>query len=157
MKLDKKTFNICAYGFLTLLFILIVLNCMNVKNRMLFDINFRNKVNKNSNKEGFGGLTKKKAQPENTIDDIITRKLESLNQELGNKDGINDTKKILKDTKKICDLECAKCMMNMLNDSKGLKTIDLDSLANDEDSEECIKCKKYTALSQSLQNMIDSI
>ena len=54
-------------------------------------------------------------------------------------------------------MESAKCMMNMLNENKGLKSINLDSVADDDSSDNCIKCKKYTELSKSIQNMIDSL
>ena len=45
----------------------------------------------------------------------------------------------------------------MLQENKGLRSINLDNLANDDSSENCMKCKKYTELSKSLQSMIDSL
>ena len=92
---------------------------------------------------------------------IIENKLKSAQQEIGNRDGLKETKQILKKCKKVCDIECAKCMMNMIDENKSLKTLNLDnlaeSLADDESNEECIKCNKYTALSKTIQNIIDNI
>jgi len=117
--------------------------------------NFKN-INRGTDiREGFGNS--KKNNNDNDIANIIDNKLKSLTQELGDRDGIRDAKETLKKTKKICDMECAKCMMNMLQENKGLKTINIDNLVDDDSSEDCIKCKNYTALSQSLQNAIDSL
>ena len=49
------------------------------------------------------------------------------------------------------------CMMKMIDNSKSLKTIDVDNLLFNEDDENCIKCKKYTELSNTIQNMIDNL
>ena len=59
--------------------------------------------------------------------------------------------------KEISDLECAKCMMMMMEEHKGVKALDLDKLSEDDSSEMCIKCKNYTALSTSIKNMIDNL
>ena len=110
--------------------------------------------------ENFEGIFDKKTSVESSEDSIfalINRKLESLEKELGGNDGKKDIKNILKKTKKVCDLECSKCMMNMINKNKNIKTIDLDSLVEDDSSSDCIKCKNYTELSNSIKNMIDSL
>ena len=108
----------------------------------------------NSIKEGFGSNTNKK---DDDIMAIINRKLQGLTQELGGSSGTKEVKSILTNTKKICDLECAKCMMSMLESTKGIKAIDLDKLVDDDSSDNCIKCKKYTELSTSIKSMIDSL
>ena len=53
--------------------------------------------------------------------------------------------------------EVDQVMMQMMDENKGSKTIDLDNLADDESSEYCVKCKKYTALSDSIKSMIDNL
>ena len=58
---------------------------------------------------------------------------------------------------KICDLECAKCMVTMIDEHKSLKTIDLENILEDETNENCIKCKKYTELSSSIKSIIDNL
>jgi hypothetical protein len=87
---------------------------------------------------------------------VIENKLKGLLQELGGNEGKSETKKILVNTKKICDLECAKCMMTMISDKKSVKTIDLENILDDETNENCIKCKKYTELSNSIKSIIDN-
>jgi len=154
MKFNKQLFNIIAYTTIIVLFLFLIFNSLNRQFKFLNNkITFREKILKNSNTiEGF--TVQKKPDD---LYSLIERKLKSLTEELGNREGLKESKEILKNTKKICDLECAKCMMNMIQEEKGLKTIDLDNLANDDSSENCIKCKKYTALSQSIKNMIDSL
>jgi len=154
MKFNKQLFNIIAYTIIIVLFLFLIFNSLNRQFNFLNNkITFREKILKNSNTiEGF--TVQKKPDD---LYSLIERKLKSLTEELGNREGLKESKEILKNTKKICDLECAKCMMNMIQEEKGLKSIDLDNLANDDSSENCIKCKKYTALSQSIKNMIDSL
>ena len=88
---------------------------------------------------------------------IIENKLKGLVQELGGSEGKSETKKILVNTKKICDLECAKCMMTMMSEKKSMKTIDLENILADETNENCMKCKKYTELSSSIKSIIDNL
>jgi hypothetical protein len=78
-------------------------------------------------------------------------------QELGGEEGNAETKKLLTSTKKICDLECAKCMMTMISEKQSLKTIDLENIMEDETNENCILCKKYTQLSQTIDSIISNL
>jgi FtsZ-interacting cell division protein ZipA len=163
MKLDKK--NIIRIGVISivLLIIFIMFTSVNRKYklftnptsgyRMELKSEEDNKILKQI--EGFESFSKTK--DDNELTTIIENKLKSLTQELGNKKGLSESKETLKKTKKICDIESTKCMMNMLQENKGLRSINLDNLANDDSSENCIKCKKYTELSKSLQSMIDSL
>jgi hypothetical protein len=48
-------------------------------------------------------------------------------------------------------------MMTMINEKKSLKTIDLENLMEDETNENCILCKKYTHLSQSIESIINNL
>jgi hypothetical protein len=88
---------------------------------------------------------------------MIDNKLKGLSLELGGVEGKAEAKKILTNTKKICDLECAKCMMTMLNDKKSINSINIEGVLDDETDENCIKCKKYTALSTSITNIINNL
>ncbi len=169
--MKKKDINkkIYTYGgiFIILVIIFIIYSSINNKNNAIINknvekviqekyTNIKNNNNNNNNSEGYKNFGNKKTS-ENDITNIIENKLKALTQELGNADGLKESKQTLKKTKKICDMESAKCMMNMLNENKGLKSINLDNVADDESSENCIKCKKYTELSKSIQNMIDSL
>lgn len=167
--MKKKDINkkIYTYGgiFIILVIIFIIYSSINNKNNATINKNVEKviqekytniKNNNNNNSEGYKNFGNKKTS-ENDITNIIENKLKALTQELGNADGLKECKQTLKKTKKICDMESAKCMMNMLNENKGLKSINIDNVADDESSENCIKCKKYTELSKSIQNMIDSL
>ena len=170
--MKKKDINkkIYTYGgiFIILVIIFIIYFSINNKNNATINKNVEkviqekytniknNNNNNNNNSEGYKNFGNKKTS-ENDITNIIENKLKALTQELGNADGLKESKQTLKKTKKICDMESAKCMMNMLNENKGLKSINIDNVADDESSENCIKCKKYTELSKSIQNMIDSL
>ena len=156
--------NVYTYGglFIVLVIIFIIYCSINNKNNAIINNNVKKVIQekytniKDSNTEGYKNFSSKKSS-ENDITNIIENKLKALTQELGNISGIKESKETLKKTKKICDMESAKCMMNMLNENKGLKSINFDNVANDDSSEDCIKCKKYTELSKSIQNMIDSL
>ena len=48
-------------------------------------------------------------------------------------------------------------MMNMLDDNKGAKSIDLENLIESDNTENCVKCRKYTELSNTINSMIDNL
>jgi FtsZ-interacting cell division protein ZipA len=163
MKLDKK--NIISIGVISIVCLILFIMFISVNRKYKFFTNpttgYRMELkSEEDNKilkqiEGFESFSKTK--DDNELTTIIENKLKSLTQELGNKKGLSESKETLKKTKKICDIESTKCMMNMLQENKGLRSINLDNLANDDSSENCMKCKKYTELSKSLQSMIDSL
>ena len=163
MKLDKK--NIIRIGVISIICLILFIMFISVNRKYKFFTNpttgYRMELkSEEDNKilkqiEGFESFSKTK--DDNELGTIIENKLKSLTQELGNRKGLLESKETLKKTKKICDIECTKCMMNMLQENKGLRSINLDNLANDDSSENCMKCKKYTELSKSLQSMIDSL
>lgn len=163
MKLDKK--NIIRIGVISIVCLILFIMFISVNRKYKFFTNpttgYRMELkSEEDNKilkqiEGFESFSKTK--DDNELTTIIENKLKSLTQELGNKKGLSESKETLKKTKKICDIESTKCMMNMLQENKGLRSINLDNLANDDSSENCIRCKKYTELSKSLQSMIDSL
>lgn len=167
MKTNNYTF--ITYGLLTLLIIFIYSISFKYKFKTAQQLSFRSFTNVNSNKENFNNKEKSKGKEGFTNDEnanatknddvfkVIENKLKGLVQELGGNEGKSETKKILVNTKKICDLECAKCMMTMISDKKTVKTIDLENILADETNENCIKCKKYTELSTSIKSIIDNL
>ena len=167
MKTHNYTF--ITYGLLTLLIIFIYSISFKYKFKTAQYLSFRSITNVNSNKEnfnakkdsnvieGFSSTTNDNTMKNDDIFKIIENKLKGLVQELGGNEGKTETKKILVNTKKICDLECAKCMMTMMSEKKSMKTIDLENILADETDENCIKCKKYTELSSSIKSIIDNL
>ena len=166
----NTNYTFITYGLLTLLIIFIYSISFKYKFKTAQQLSFRSFTNVNSNKENFNnkknttikeGFTYENDSSSTTkngdVFKVIENKLKGLVQELGGNEGKTETKKILLNTKKICDLECAKCMMTMLSDNKSLKTINLENILDDETDENCIKCKKYTELSTSIKSIIDNL
>lgn len=177
---NNNFYSFITYGLLTLLIIFIFSLTFKYKFKTAQNLSFRSLTNKNSLKENYqnsvenhnniningqegftlreGLSIKNSSKVDNdNVFKIIDNKLKGLLEELGGDEGKNETKKILTNTKKICDLECAKCMMTMINDKKSLKTIDLENIMNDETDDNCIKCKKYTELSTSIQSIVNNL
>ena len=172
----NTNYTFITYGLLTLLIIFIYSISFKYKFKTAQQLSFRSFTNVNSNntniKENFNGKDKVNVKDKvnegftndssdttknNDVFKIIENKLKGLVEELGGNEGKSETKKILVNTKKICDLECAKCMMTMISDKKSVKTIDLENILEDETNENCIKCKKYTELSSSIKSIIDNL
>ena len=165
----NTNYTFITYGLLTLLIIFIYSISFKYKFKTAQQLSFRSFTNVNSNKEnfnnkkdsklkeGFTSDTKDATARNDDVFKIIENKLKGLVEELGGNEGKSETKKILVNTKKICDLECAKCMMTMISDKKSVKTIDLENILDDETDENCIKCKKYTELSTSIKSIIDNL
>ena len=165
---NNTNYSFITYALLSLLIIFIFTLSFKYKFKTAQNLSFRSLTNQNSNtstiKEGFSfnksesSVTKNSSKIEtDRLFRIIDNKLKGLVQEMGGSDGNVETKKLLTSTKKICDLECAKCMMTMINEQKSLKTIDLENIMEDETNDNCLKCKKYTELSKSIGNIIDSL
>jgi len=165
---NNNNFSFVSYALLSILIIFIFSLSFKYKFKNAQNLSFRSLTNQNSNsvniKEGFifnktdSDVTANASKIEtDNLFKIIDNKLKGLMQELGGVEGNAETKKILTSTKKICDLECAKCMMTMINEKKSLKTIDLENLMEDETNENCLRCKKYTELSKSLSSVIDNL
>ena len=171
----KITYSMCkfsTYLIFSLVSILIVfymftLNVNLIREKSINNENyFYEKININSNKidnnkdfiEGFIDINSSSKDTENDdIYNLIKRKLKSLQEEIGGTTGSKQIKELLINTKKISDLECAKCMINMVQDNKGVKSIDIENILSNEDNENCVKCKKYTELSSTIKNMIDGL
>jgi hypothetical protein len=165
---NNNNFSFVSYALLSILIIFIFSLSFKYKFKNAQNLSFRSLTNQNSNsvniKEGFifnktdSDVTANASKIEtDNLFKIIDNKLKGLMQELGGVEGNAETKKILTSTKKICDLECAKCMMTMINEKKSLKTIDLENLMEDETNENCLRCKKYTELSKSISSVIDNL
>ena len=166
----NTNYTFITYGLLTLLIIFIYSISFKYKFKTAQQLSFSGFTNSNSNKENFNNKKSTNVTEGFTDNDdsnstmknddlfkVIENKLKGLVQELGGNEGKIETKKILVSTKKICDLECAKCMMTMISDKKSVKTIDLENILEDETNENCIKCKKYTELSSSIKSIIDNL
>jgi hypothetical protein len=158
---NTNNYTFITYGLLTLLIIFIYSVSFKYKFKTAQQLSFRSLTNLNSNKENFNnkkeGFTNDAPATKNDdVFKVIENKLKGLVEELGGHEGKNETHKILVNTKKICDLECAKCMVTMISDKKSVKTIDLENILADESNENCIKCKKYTELSNSIKSIIDN-
>ena len=158
---NTNNYTFITYGLLTLLIIFIYSVSFKYKFKTAQQLSFRSLTNLNSNKENFNnkkeGFTNDAPATKNDdVFKVIENKLKGLVEELGGHEGKKETHKILVNTKKICDLECAKCMVTMISDKKSVKTIDLENILADESNENCIKCKKYTELSNSIKSIIDN-
>jgi hypothetical protein len=171
---NNNLYSFITYLLLSILIVVIFTLSFKYKFKSAQKLSFRSLTNKNSNasikenynnmkeglKEGFKeGLTESNYNKNETdsIFKMIDNKLRGLTLELGGNEGRSETKKILTSTKKICDMECAKCMMAMLNDKKSINSINIEGILDDETDENCIKCKKYTALSTSITSIINNL
>jgi hypothetical protein len=161
-------YSFMSYVLLSILIIFIFSLSFNYKFKTAQNFSFRSLTNQNSNatniKEGFSFNNSEAKVTDNaskvetqSLFKIIDNKLKGLMQELGGEEGNAETKKLLTSTKKICDLECAKCMMTMISEKQSLKTIDLENIMEDETNENCILCKKYTQLSQTIDSIISNL
>lgn len=167
---NNNLYSFITYLLLTILIVVIFSLSFKYKFKSAQKLSFRSLTNKNSNasikenynnmKEGFKEGLSESNYNKNETDSIfkmIDNKLRGLTLELGGNEGRNETKKILTSTKKICDMECAKCMMAMLNDKKSINTINFEGILDDETDENCIKCKKYSELSTSITSIINNL
>ena len=119
MKFTMEMYKNIAYVILAVLFIVIIFSCFNFQQRVVQNLSFREETNLNSNKEGFTNNRKLKENKYNKDDDLfkmIENKLRGLTEEIGGSEGKKEVKNILTNTKKIVNLECAKCMMNMIDE-----------------------------------------
>lgn len=159
MNFTMELYKNIAYTVLGILFIIIIFSCFNYQERVVKNLSFRDTTNLNSNKEGFTNskLKENKYNKDNDLLKTIENKLRGLTEELGGLDGKKEVKTLLTNTKKIINLECAKCMMDMLKEKKGNKTIDVEKLIDDNNNDNCSKCKRYTELSTTINSMIDNL
>tara|TARA_B100000780_G_scaffold240869_1_gene183169 strand:+ start:7225 stop:7704 length:480 start_codon:yes stop_codon:yes gene_type:complete len=159
MNLTMELYKNIAYTVLAILFIIIIFSCFNYQQRVVQNLSFRENTNLNSNKEGFTNskLKENKYKKDDDLLKMIENKLRGLTEEMGGTEGKKEVKTLLTNTKKIINLECAKCMMDMLDDNKGNRTIDVEKLIDDNNDDNCSKCKRYTELSTTINSMIDNL
>lgn len=170
MKTYTKKLETFAYIsiFVLLFIILICIAKYNYKN--VDQLNFRHVTNQNSNKEGM--CNKQKKHIREGMEDInkidLDKLLELVNEELvksekglGNNKEKTKKKQLLQRVKKSIDIESSKIMLEILNtklkDEKDESNkFSIEDILQDEDSEAFVKFKKYTQLSQSLQQTLNS-
>jgi hypothetical protein len=169
MQFSNTTIINISYGILGLLGLVLIVSSFSIKNNIVnsvFGIKNMNAIKGINNndreytsfKEGFSvreGFTfNTNTVKDDDLDTCIERKLNSLKTECGN---IDDMKNIFDNAKKACNLEAAKCMMNILSANKNSKTIDLENILNDRDNKDCKRCRDYTELSEKLKDIIDNL
>ena len=170
MEFKNKNLETIAYtSLIVILFVLFITLILSNNNYSKYRLRFREITNQNSNIEGFKN-NKNKANPKisktslNTMDidtdtllSRVDKHLKTLITGLGNPKEVKQTREIWKKTKKISDIESSKCIMKLLEENGDKKDFDIDDLINNDYDKNCQKYKKYTALSQSLQSIINSI
>jgi hypothetical protein len=169
MKTYTKKLESFAYIsiFVLLFIILICIAKYNYKN--VDQLNFRQVTNQNSNKEGM--CNKQKKHIREGMEDInkidLDKLLELVNEELVKSEkslGTNKEKlkkkQLLQRVKKSLDIESSKIMLEILNtkneNEDESNKFSIEGIFKDEDSEKFVKFKKYTQLSQSLQQTLNS-
>jgi hypothetical protein len=89
-----------AYGVPTVLFICIIFSCFTYQHRVVQNLSFRGKTNRNSNKEGYinreGFAGNKKDKGDVNLLNNIKKKINGLIGELGGSAGVKETKLILR-------------------------------------------------------------
>lgn len=174
--MEFKNIKIEKIAYLTLivtLFILFISLALNHNNLDRNRLNFRKMTNLNSNIEGFNNKNNKQKDKINennsntslnsseidtdTLLNRVDKHLKSLVSDLGNPKQVKQTREILKKTKKITDIESSKCIMKLLDENGEKKDFNIEDILSNDYDPNCQKYKKHTALSQSLQTIINSI
>ena len=155
MNSRSELYKKIAHVVLALLFIGIICSCFTFQRRVVQNLSFRENTNLNSNREGFGN--KDKDNKDADLIKLIENKLKGLQEELGGKTGIKEVKEVLINTKKIVNLEGAKCIINMIEDNKGSRSIDVEKLLSDDNEDNNVKCAKYSTLSNAIDDILENL
>lgn len=155
MTFKTELYKNIAHVVLALLFIGIICSCFTFQRRVVQNLSFRENTNLNSNREGFGN--KDKDNKDSDLIKLIENKLKGLQEELGGKTGIKEVKEVLINTKKIVNLEGAKCIINMIEDNKGSRSIDIEKLLSDDNEDNNVKCEKYSTLSNAITDILENL
>tara|TARA_B100000768_G_scaffold171917_1_gene179662 strand:- start:1064 stop:1531 length:468 start_codon:yes stop_codon:yes gene_type:complete len=155
MTFKTELYKKIAHVVLALLFIGIICSCFTFQRRVVQNLSFRENTNLNSNREGFGN--KDKDNKDADLIKLIENKLKGLQEELGGKSGIKEVKEVLTNTKKIVNLEGAKCIINMIEDNKGSRSIDIEKLLSDDNEDNNVKCEKYSTLSSAITDILENL
>ena len=170
MKTYTKKLETFAYIsiFVLLFIILICIAKYNYKN--VEQLNFRQVTNQNSNKEGMCNRQKKHIregmEDNNKLDldkllEVFNKRLIESEQSLGSNKEKTKKKQLFQRVKKSLDIESSKIMLGILdtklinNEDKSIE-FSIEDLFKEQDSETFDKFKKYTQLSQSLQQTLNS-
>ena len=155
MTFKTELYKKIAHVVLALLFIGIICSCFTFQRRVVQNLSFRENTNLNSNREGFGN--KDQDNKDADLIKLIENKLKGLQEELGGKTGIKEVKEVLINTKKIVNLEGAKCIINMIEDNKGGRSIDIEKLLGDDNEDNNVKCEKYSTLSSAITDILENL
>lgn len=169
MKTYTKKLESFAYIsiFVLLFIILICIAKYNFKN--VDQLNFRQVTNQNSNKEGMCNKQKRHIregmEDNNKLNldkllELVNERLVEFERGLGDNKEKTKKKQLLQRVKKSLDIESSKIMLEILNtklknDEDDSNEFSIQDILQDEDSEKFVKFKKYTQLSQSLQQTIN--
>lgn len=171
MKTYTKKLETFAYIsiFVLLFIILICIAKYNYKN--VEQLNFRQVTNQNSNKEGMSNRQKRHIregmEDNNKLDldkllEVVNKRLIESEKTLGSNQEKTKKKQLLQRVKKSLDIESSKIMLGILNTKNKTENehesnkFSIEDIFQEEDSEEFVKFKKYTQLSQSLQQTLNS-
>tara|TARA_Y100000389_G_scaffold136479_1_gene134039 strand:- start:3685 stop:4200 length:516 start_codon:yes stop_codon:yes gene_type:complete len=170
MKTYTKKLETFAYIsiFVLVFIILICIAKYNYKN--VDQLNFRQVTNQNSNKEGMCNKQKKHIregmEDNNKLDldkllEVVNKELVKSEKSLGRNQEKLKKKQLLQRVKKYLDIESSKIMLEILNTKLKNKEDDtneftVENIVPDEDNEAFFKFQKYTQLSQSLQQTLNS-
>tara|TARA_B100000780_G_scaffold83755_1_gene57290 strand:- start:529 stop:996 length:468 start_codon:yes stop_codon:yes gene_type:complete len=155
MSFKTELYKKIAHVVLALLFIGIICSCFTFQRRVVQNLSFRDNTNLNSNLEGFGN--KDRDNKDADLIKLIENKLKGLQEEMGGKSGIKEIKEVLTNTKKIVNLEGAKCIINMIEDNKGGRSIDIEKLLSDDNEDNNVKCEKYSTLSSAITDILENL
>jgi hypothetical protein len=164
--MNSELYKKISHTILAILFVGIIVSCFTFQYRVVQNLSFRDKININSNQEGFtNAIFSKSIKKENKKDkkesddliELMNKKLKGLTEEMGGSYGLKELKAFLTNTKKVVNIEGAKCIIDMINEEKGGMSIDINNLLTDDDTDKNIKCKKYTELSKMLDGFIENI
>jgi hypothetical protein len=155
--MNSELYKKISQAILAILFVGIIVSCFTFQYRVVQNLSFRDKINTNSNQEGFSNKGKKDKKESDDLIELMNKKLKGLTEEMGGASGLKELKSFLTNTKKVVNIEGAKCIIDMINEQKGGMSIDVNNLLTDDDTDKNIKCKKYTELSKMLDGFIENI
>lgn len=167
MKFSNKTGQYIMYGLLFIVAVYIFCLCFHFQETTVKALNGSLQEYIKNNKygspiEGFSNSTfyNKNSgnfeKKDNTFE-AIENKLRSLTEELGGKNGKKEIKELLTNTKKIMKMECAKCMMNMVNNNKTSTSIEIENMIDEDNEDNCNKCRRYTELVDTIESVLQDL
>lgn len=169
MKTYTKKLETFAYISIFVLLFIILIRIAKYNFKNVDQLNFRQVTNQNSNKEGMCNKQKRYIregmEDNNKLDldkllEVVNKRLVESEQSLGSNKEKLKKKQLLQRVKKSLDIESSKIMLEILNtkneNDDETNKFNIEGIFKDEDSEKFVKFKKYTQLSQSLQQTLNS-